>query len=317
VLRASWLTAPRVRRLAEGLSAVPSAPGRLRPDDARLHLWRRCGGPIDEVPSLIDVLVHAELVARGTDDVRLTRAGRRVVTQRAALGYRPLALALLQAGLFHAQARNLIETSRLDEEGNLVCPMRDARRVSPQLVGLLQHWPSVATTPAFFVPAGLVGELDAVWTLLPPPDTRIAALDTIRKSIGNRAELYSYQYERLQAEVSSSIVWVAQDDDTLGYDIEDRGPVPRRHIEVKGSGATACRFFLSDNEWRTAHVEGASYEIHFWGGIDLNRPVAEEFTALRAEGFPLIFFDLAARLADGALVAVPQSWRVSTPPPLL
>lgn len=162
------------------------------------------------------------------------------------------------------------------------------------------------------IPSDLVAELTAGWALLPPL-TGQTDLEVRHKSIGNRGELYSWQRERLSATNPSSIAWVALDDDNLGYDIEDRDARPHRRIEVKGSGGRLVRFFLSDNEWRKAHDDPQLYEIHFWGGIDLNRPVAEEYQALRAEGYPLVFADLPALLARGALDATPDRWRVSTP----
>jgi hypothetical protein len=185
--------------------------------------------------------------------------------------------------------------------------------VAPQLFGLLQNWPDLRGH-TLTVPQHLVSELAAVWALLSPPPPERAEADARRWSIGKRAELYSYQLERLNADRPSAIVWVAQDDDNLGYDIEDRTPSPRRRIEVKGSGGRDVRFFLTANEWRKAQIDPATYEIQFWGGIDLNRSAAEEYPVLRAEGYPVVFQNVADLLASGVLDAVPDRWKVTNPP---
>jgi hypothetical protein len=161
------------------------------------------------------------------------------------------------------------------------------------------------------IPVDLVAELTAAWALLPPPSAAETDLASRRKAIGDRAEMYSWQLERLLAVYPSTIAWVARDDATLGYDIEDRSTQPYRRIEVKGSGGRRTRFFLSDNEWRKAHDRPDSYEVHFWGGIDLNRPVSEEFQFLRTDGYPMVFTNIPALLAAGALEATPDRWSVT------
>lgn len=69
---------------------------------------------------------------------------------------------------------------------------------------------------------------------------------------------------------------------------------------------------MSDNEWRKAHDQPSSYEVQFWGGIDLNRPAAEEYAALRARGFPIVLRDLPALDVAGAIEAQPERWRVAS-----
>ncbi len=235
----SWFTAPRVRRLHEVLAAIPERSLALAEGDAKLCIWRRCGGPIDEVGVLVEVLVHAELVRREKASLRLTAAGRRTLTRNRVEQNRPLALALVRAGLLHDQARALLDSFPVDPDGSLTCRTNDARRVAPQLVGLVQLWTEVRTGSTLTIPRPLVDELAAVWALIAPPSEARAEQEKRRKSIGNRAEAYSYQLERLTAAAASGIVWVAQDDDTLGYDLEDRSTLPRRRIEVKGSGGEA------------------------------------------------------------------------------
>lgn len=313
MVRSSWLTAVRTQRLLAVLAALPPRLPGIPSDQARLRVWRSCGGPIDEVPLLLDVLVGAELAIRDRGQVRLSRGGQRVVAQRGSQGQRPLVLALLRAGYFQDQARTLLELGRSHADGTLTCASGQARRACPQLVGALRHWPDVTIARLLSLPAHLVQELEAVWALLPALSPDEAALEAARKSIGNRGELYSYQLERLNAEVPSNIVWVARDDDNLGYDIEDRSVEPRRRIEVKASGEMTIRFFLSDNEWRKAHEDPEHYEIHFWGGVDASVTPAEEFTRLRARGYPMVLRNLPELLRGGQLAASSYKWRIVQP----
>jgi hypothetical protein len=88
--------------------------------------------------------------------------------------------------------------------------------------------------------------------------------------------------------------------------------LPEARTEVQGSGGVEPRFFMSDNEWRKAHDDPSSYEIQFWGGIDLNRPSADEYPALRIKGFPIVLRDLPTLAATGFLDAQSDRWRLST-----
>lgn len=306
----SWLTAPRVRRIVPALGAIPDRLPWMQPTDARLRLWRACGGPIEDIGLLVDVILHAGLVQRDHGSLRLTATGRRAVARHRSDGYRPVALALLRSGLLHDQGRRFLESFPAKPDGTITCRAAQVRKVAPQLLGLLQHWPDLGGH-MLTVPQQLVNELGAVWALLSPPPAERAEADARRWSIGKRAELYSYQFERLKIDQPSAIVWAAQDDDNLGYDIEDRTMSPRRRIEVKGSGGREIRFFLTGNEWRKAYTDPTSYEIQFWGGIDLNRPVADEYDALRAQGYPVVFPNVPVLLTNGVLDAVPDRWKVT------
>lgn len=310
MVRSTWLTAVRTRRLAHMLTAIPvRAPG-LAVDEARLPLWRTCGGPIDDIPTLIDILIGTDLIALDRAALRLTRAGQTVLARRSAEGLQPLGLALLRAGFLHDQVRTLLDVSTGGTDGHLSCTARLARQRCPQLVGILQFWPDVVVGTRVDVPEHLARELETAWALLPPPSAHDSERDALRKNIGNRGELYSYQLERLNAVDRSHIVWVARDDPNLGYDIEDRSVSPRRRIEVKASGDTPIRFLLSDNEWQRAHDNPATYEIHFWGGIDLNIDPAEEYARLRGHGYPQIFVDLPYLVSAGKFSAQPTKWRI-------
>ena len=85
---------------------------------------------------------------------------------------------------------------------------------------------------------------------------------------GERLSL-EYEYERLsRAGIARPPVWVAIDDNTVGYDIlsyawHDGGEI-NRLIEVKTTQADCPRMFLSRNEWKTAEQYGAAFEFHLW-----------------------------------------------------
>ena len=85
---------------------------------------------------------------------------------------------------------------------------------------------------------------------------------------------------------------------------------PHRCIEVKASSSAQPRFFLSDNEWEIAHRHGRSYEVHFWGTVDLEKDPVEEYSRLRAAGYPTIYQDVAQQLDSGALIARPTQFLV-------
>jgi hypothetical protein len=310
MVRSTWLTAVRIRRLLAILAAMPSRPPGIPVDDARLRLWRISGGSIDDVRALIDVLIGAELVKEERGAFQRTRGGDRVVAGRNVRGPQALGLALLRAGYFHDQARLMLDLCTSEHDGKLSCPTRAARQRCPQLIGILQFWPDVTVTSHIYIPEHLARELGTVWALLPPPSPDEAMADAIRQNIGNRGEAYSYQLELLNAADRSHIVWVARDDSDLGYDIEDRSVSPRRRIEVKASGDTPVRFLMSDNEYRKSADDPTTYEVHFWGGLDLNIDPAEEYTRLRRQGYPLVFVDLPALISAGDFEAKPTKWRL-------
>jgi hypothetical protein len=184
----------------------------------------------------------------------------------------------------------------------MTCRRHISRENAPQLVGLIRRFAGVTWGEELYIPASLKEEITEIWVLLP---TRPVAKEDRRKAIGDRGELYSYRPERLCAADISSIRWDAQDDDTLGHDIEDSSVDPHRRIEVKASSSAEPRSFLSANEWEMAHRHGRSYEVHFWGTVDLEQDPAQEYSRLRAAGSPTIYQDVTQQLNSGALVARP------------
>jgi hypothetical protein len=284
-------------------------PPGVRTDSAARTIWRTCGGPLADVPVLLDILVSAELVAVNDDRFRLTRSGNTIATQDHQHGGTRLALALIRAGHFSDQGRALIESGAIDPgTGEFTCPRALAMRAAPQLVGILRRFPSVVLAQAFTVPPDLVRELADVWAV----PTK-AFRDDRRQDIGDRGELFTYRYERLRATDPAKIHWVALDDDSLGYDIEDLNATPRRRIEAKASSGNSVRFILSANEWQVAHENADSYEVHFWGGVNLARSERDDYDALRRAGFPLVYRNVPRQLTDAALTAVAASYLVTVP----
>lgn len=88
---------------------------------------------------------------------------------------------------------------------------------------------------------------------------------------GREGERLSLAYEnaRLRREgISRDPIWVAIDDNTVGYDILSYtwhdGDEINRLIEVKTTQADPPRMIISRNEWKTAEQYGAALEFHLW-----------------------------------------------------
>lgn len=264
---------------------------------------------MDDVPTLLNILTRAGLVEVEETWLHLTKAGRKVATQDHRTGGKFLGLALMRSGVFAAQASRLLEVSAINDDQSLVCPAEVAIKVAPQLVGVLRRFgQSVALTDELTVSADLVTELGDVWSLLPPTATPET---DYRKDMGNRGELFSYRYCRINADDPARVRWVARDDESLGYDIEDLNFVPKRRIEVKASAEKVVRFFLSPNELEVARRLGPDYEVHFWGGVSLRSPLKDEYERLTKIGYPLIFRGLDGLLSSGHLSAVPTQYLVT------
>lgn len=264
---------------------------------------------MDDVPVLLDILMQVGLVEVEETWLRLSKAGRKVATQDHRTGGKHLGLALIRSGVFAAQASRLLEVSQVDSSRSLVCPAERAISVAPQLIGILRRFgQAVSLTDELRVSADLVTEMSDVWSLLPPSVTPEA---DHRKDMGNIGELYSYRYCRMAADDPAKVRWVARDDESLGYDIEDLNFTPKRRIEVKASAEKVVRFFLSPNELEVARRLGGAYEVHFWGGVSLKAPVKEEFDRLTKAGYPLVFRGLTNLLTVGYLSAMPTQYLVT------
>jgi hypothetical protein len=288
---------------------VPASSAVLPKDEATRAVWNTCGGTFDEVPKLLDVLTDLGLISAQGEAFRRTPAGSKILRSIRTGDLQEFGLVFIRAGCFHDQGRFLIESGKIDSDGDFVCPTKLARAVAPQLLGIFQWWAEVRILPSVRIPRILVEELNTVWALLPPAPTA-PEWAVERKDVGNRAEMYSVQYERTNAHEPSKIIWVAQDSDELGWDIEDRSTQPVRCIEVKGRRDEEILFFLSENEWAKAQALGPRHELHFWGGIDLRRQPATEYALLRAAGYPVVLRNVIERVADGSYEATAVRWRI-------
>ena len=306
----TWLTGPRLERLAVALLAIgANAPGIAR-EGAVSAIWRRCGGSHEEAGQVLDILAWLNLIRIDSDSIRRANAGNQVARSLRTGDYRPLGLTIIRAGLYSEQARSLLESGNVDTDGNLVCLPRVAASVAPQLIGLLSRWPEFQSRPRIVIPSSIVNELSAVWALRAPEEGEPSWVSR-RRRVGERAELYSFQRERSEAQDPSAIAWVSKDSDSLGWDIEDRTATPYRRIEVKGSGGENPVFFLSENEWRKASTHGPNYEVQFWGNIDLQREELSEYASLRAIGFPIVLTNICEKVASGEWTATPVQWRIA------
>ncbi len=306
-----WLTSARVKRLTWVLVYISTLPQDVSGREREKLLWRKCGGPLSEIPKLIEILAELKLILHNGETFIRTAAGNRTAKAIRARDDKLFALTLIRAGYFYDQARILLECGKIDESGNLRCATRIARTGAAQLLALLGTWSDFQLLPEVIIPETLLQELNTVWALLPPAiETPQWAVE--RKAIGDRAEMYSVQYERTRVG-SGNIFWVSRDSDSLGWDVEDRSVFPYRCIEVKGSRESDVVLYLSENEWNKAHELGNKYEIHFWGGIDLTTEPKLEYSNLRASGYPIIINNLAIGLGkDWQAVAV--RWRITAIP---
>lgn len=277
-------------------------------DDVVEDVWNEAGGDRDEIRLLVDVLKACGLAGEVNGLLRRTTEGDQVVRSLRQNDRTTLGVAIIRGGIMHDQARYLIESSAALPNGDLSCEHRVVRTGAPQLLGMLEWW-EIEASPTIVIPRALVEEMTTVWALLPPPPETPTWVRE-RQEIGNRAEMYTVQFERRSASSPGNIAWVSQDA-SLGWDVEDRGGPILRRIEVKGSRATDPIFFFSDNEWRKAMLHGEHYEVHFWGRINLARSPASEYQALLAAGYPLIVRNIAGEVNAGRWVAVATQWRIS------
>jgi hypothetical protein len=86
---------------------------------------------------------------------------------------------------------------------------------------------------------------------------------------GREAEALSLEYERdrLRAAGRPDLepVWVALDDNSLGYDIRSFEPDGSfRYLEVKGCRSNDLVIYITRNEWRIAQQIGTRYHFHVW-----------------------------------------------------
>ena len=305
-----WFIAPRVRRLQRLVHLLPARSPGIASNRLSVELRPYLDGPREEIPRLIHVLSQLGLLNFDSDYYSLSSRGRRARTLSADRAQRELAELLIQTGFLHDQVRQLVEASSVGQDGVAQSTVAHLRRAAPQLLGLLRVWPNVVGLSIVHIPPQLFALIDTPWSLLPPPVPDEGKL----VAVGHRAEAYSFHLLRRESNQPPSVVWVARDDQTLGYDIEDRSAEEVHRVEVKGSRGSAVRFYMSAHEHDVAHQDPSNYAVHFWGEIDLNRIPQMEFNILRQQGFPLRFENLASHLDDRRLEAVPTNYRVTLGP---
>ena len=305
-ISSGWFTAPRVRRLQRLVRIMPSRPPGIAGSQLAKILRPQIDSLAAEIPPLVQVLALVGMLHVDSDRYYLSRKGRRVAGLSEARCRIELAELLIKSGLMHDQVRQIIEASTIDREGMACSRVGQLQHSAPQLLGLLRAWPEIVGPSFVRIPPDLFALIDAPWSLVPTPNER----EDIREAVGFRAEAYSFHLLRLESKFPSSIAWVSRDDQGLGYDIEDRSGGAVHRVEVKGSQGEEVRFLLTANEHSVAHQDPRSYEVHFWGEINLNRSPDVEFSTLRDRGFPLRFEDLAAHLADRRLEATPTRYLV-------
>lgn len=303
-----WFTADRVRRLQELTIFLSKTPKGTGYNQLILTLRAHLGGPRYELPQLVEVLRILGILNVQATRVRLSKRGFYITSKSETFVRRELAELIIQSGFLHTQVRFLhtqVQVSTISSDYMRV-PLSPLRHSAPQLLGLLRAWPGIVGTSFVEILQSLYLTFEAPWSLIPLP-----TFDSDRrKAVGLRGEVYSYHYLRQQSTNPTSINWVARDNDSLGYDIEDRS-IGFVRIEVKASQHSVVNFFFSKNEYRVANDDPGSYQIHFWGGVDLERDPNSEFSILRDRGFPIIFTDIAAHLEDGRLKAVPNGYKVT------
>ena len=301
-----WFTAPRVRRVQRMIQLLPSASPGVGRHTLLLDLRGQLDGPREDHPAILALLKELGFIHEQGSSIWLSRRGKRAQTLSPTNARRELCETLLGSGYLFSQVRRVIEESSLDNDGNAHVRVAILGRSAPQVLGLLRAWPNVVGPSMVIIPSSLYATLDTPWSLIPLPRPD----DGTKKAIGSRGEAYSYHLLRRVAKPSNAITWVALDDDSRGYDIEDWTSGLTR-IEVKSSQYGEVRFFLTENEHKVAHSNPETYVLHFWGNINLRRDPDIEFLALRNLGFPLIYRNVPEHLADGRLQAVATRFRVS------
>lgn len=310
-LDSSAFTEVFVEQLIKVIGVIPShRSGGLVADGLDAVLQSRIEGGRHSARTAMACLAAMRLITEIDGVVGRSTSGDRVRREIRRIGSSAFVLVVIRSGLMADQIRAIRGVLRHDGEG-YACGRSAAQTVAPQLFGLLSRMPDVVVRGRVEIGRESGLELDSVWNEL-PPTSRInwQDMEKRRKAIGDRAELYSLQLER-SAHVGAweRITWVSRDDDSLGYDIEVPGN-PIRRVEVKGSSGRDVQFFLSANEYRVAQRHGSSYEIHFWGEIDVRRDPVEEFERLRSVGYPIRVSNPTSALACEPWLIEPSQYRV-------
>jgi hypothetical protein len=132
--------------------------------------------------------------------------------------------------------------------------------------------------------------------------------DREKLRMARAAEKLSLDHEKVRLVdlgIDSVPVWVAIDDNTVGYDVRSydlvSGKLTPKLIEVKSTMASPLRFFLTRNEWEQALELGEDYHFHIWN-MQKSPPALFERTV--AEIAPHIPQDNAKGVWKTALIPV-------------
>ena len=301
----SAFTETFVEQIYVTLTVVPSAQqGRATTDGLVQILQSRITGGRRAARRVIDCLVVLGLVAETSGTYSRTSVGDRVRRVARSEGSAAIALALIRSGHMADQIRELRSVLKLTPNG-YECLQSEARGHAPQLLGLLARLAGVAIGATISIGSIPGLELDSIWNEL-APSARLDWLDIDkrRKAVGERAELYSMQFEtNASLGARDRILWVSRDDDSLGYDIEV-AEERRRCIEVKGTSGREVQFFVTSNEYDVASRYGDDYEIQFWGMIDLRTDPPQDYERLRGAGYPV-------RVRNPVQVLHQEPWRIA------
>lgn len=103
--------------------------------------------------------------------------------------------------------------------------------------------------------------------------------DQERLARARHAESLSLETEKAalrQLGIGRAPIWMAIDDNTVGYDVLSYRPAPAGEtnllIEVKSTIASPLRFIITRNEWENADQVGEAYIFHVWD-MDKESPV--------------------------------------------
>lgn len=300
-----------VIRMRSTLHRVPSrhAGVTLPRKDVLDRLLPVVTGSSSEIAWAMDALVVLGLVLESEERLTRTAEGDRIVRcSREGRGYE-FSLVLLRSGLLGEQIRRLLGVLT-SVDGGLACSSSLARRIAPQLTGVLLTLPGVSDGGRLTIPSPVAAELESPWNLWTIPPMALPGSLEERQEVGDRAELYS-----LKLEVSAylgawrDVLWVSRDDAGAGYDIEASRAGTSRAIEVKGSRGTDLTFLISDHEMSVAERLGSRYEVHFWGDIRLGTPPSAEYDRLRQLGYPIVVSDAARSLRSGGWSLKPTEYR--------
>lgn len=312
----SHFTEVFVEQLAAAIRTVPShQAGGIESNGLSDMLQSRIGVARGSGSTVLACLRAMRLITEVDGLVGRSLSGDRVRRELRQSGSHAIALVIIRSGYMADQIRNLRPMLNQNGDG-YVCGRSAARAAAPQLVGLLARLPDVAVSGQIAIGRDAGLEIDSVWNELTPASrVNWQEIEKRRKAIGDRAELYSVQFERSShVGAREQINWVSRDDDSLGYDIEVGG-TPTRRIEVKGSAGREVQFLLSANEYRVAARHGPNFEVQFWGEVDLRNDPLEDYDRLRSTGYPIRVQDPVAAFAAEPWTIEPSQYRVARPRP--